>query len=237
MTRRRAGRSLRRWVAALALLALAAALILTWRFTPLGDALSPRRIADRLDVIETSSWAPLYFIAAFLIGGLVMFPVTVLSAATAIVFPPWKAAPISLTGILLSAALLHWIGARFLRKPGRDLLGRTLRKLREALHDHSIVTIATLRMTPIAPFSLVNLAAGAVGVRLSDYMLGSALGLAPGLTMMCLFGRQVRAFWKDPSAWAVFIAAGITLAWIALSLLLQRWIAQRKCAGARASRA
>jgi phospholipase D1/2 len=74
-------------------------------------------------------------------------------------------------------------------------------------------------------------------VRLSDYMLGSALGLAPGLTMMCLFGRQVRAFWKDPSAWAVFIAAGITLAWIALSLLLQRWIAQRKCAGARASRA
>jgi uncharacterized membrane protein YdjX (TVP38/TMEM64 family) len=213
--------------AILVLVLAVVALALLWNFTPLREVLTPERIAKKLEIVEKSDWAPLYFLAAFVVGGLVMFPVTVMSAATAITFPPYKAAPISFTGILLSAALLHWLGARFLKKPVRKMLGETLHKVDAALKDKSILTIATLRMMPIAPFTLVNLAAGSMGVKFSDYMFGTALGLAPGLTMMCIFGRQVRAFWNHPSITKALVGVAIIIVWIGVSVVLQRWMSRR----------
>jgi phospholipase D1/2 len=204
--------------------AIAAALALAWRFTPLADALEPRHIAERLETIEQLEWSPFAFVAAYVIGGLVMFPVTVMSAATAIVFPPLKAASVSFTGIMLSAALLHWLGARFIKGRIKKTLEGTIERVDKALNDRGIITIATIRMIPLAPFTLVNIAAGAIGVRFRDYMLGTALGLAPGITMVCFFGRQVRAFWHDPNLKTVLLVIGIGVVWIGMSLLLQRWV-------------
>jgi phospholipase D1/2 len=204
--------------------AIAAALALAWRFTPLADALEPRHIAERLENIEQLEWSPFAFVAAYVIGGLVMFPVTVMSAATAIVFPPLKAASVSFTGIMLSAALLHWLGARFIKGRIKKTLEGTIERVDKALNDRGIITIATIRMIPLAPFTLVNIAAGAIGVRFRDYMLGTALGLAPGITMVCFFGRQVRAFWHDPNLKTVLLVIGIGVVWIGMSLLLQRWV-------------
>jgi uncharacterized membrane protein YdjX (TVP38/TMEM64 family) len=212
--------------------AIAAALALVWRFTPLAEALEPRHVAERLESIEKFSWSPFAFVAAFVIGGLVMFPVTVLSAATAVVFPPLKAVAVIFTGFMLSAALLHWLGARFIKGRLRKALDGTIDRVERALTDRSIITIATIRMIPLAPFTLVNIAAGVIGVRFRDYMLGTALGLAPGVTMICFFGRQVRAFWRDPNLKTVLLVAGIGIAWIGVSLLLQRWVSHRRHATA-----
>ena len=85
---------------------------------------------------------------------------------------------------------------------------------------------------PIAPFTLVNLAAGAMSVKFSDYMLGTALGLAPGLTMMCIFGRQVRAFWNHPSITKALVGVAIALVWIGVSVMLQRWMSRRNAVAA-----
>ena len=201
-----------------------------WQLVP---AVNPQSVLARLEAIETHSWSPLFFVVAYVVGGLVMFPVTLLSAATATIFVPLKAVAISFTGILLSAALLHWIGARALRGQVRAALGPTAKKVDEAFGDRSIVTIALIRMVPLAPFTLVNLAAGSLGVRFRDYMLGTALGLAPGITVVCLFGRQVRAFWREPSLTPVLIVSAIVIGWIGFSILLQRWLPKRKPVRAR----
>lgn len=207
---------------------LVAGLAAVWKFTPLADSIDPGRIAHRLESVEKYPWSPFAFIAAYVLGGLVMFPVTVMSAATAIIFPPLKAVSVSFTGIMLSAALLHWIGARWIGKGFRKAFGSTIEKVDQALSDRGIITIATLRMIPLAPFTLVNIAAGAAGVSFKDYMLGTALGLLPGVTVICFFGRQVRAFWENPSMSGVLVAVGIGAAWIGVSLVLQRWVASRK---------
>jgi phospholipase D1/2 len=201
---------------------------LAWRYTPLGEALDPQHIAEQLKTIEQTAWAPFAFVGAFVVGGLVIFPVTVLSAASAIIFPPLKAAAVSFTGIMLSAALLYALGAHYIKGGLRKALGRTIERVDQALSDRGVVTVATVRMIPLAPFTLVNLAAGAVGVGFRDYMLGTALGLAPGITMICFFGRQVRAFWEDPTLNGVLIVCGVLVVWIALSLTLQRWISHRR---------
>ncbi|HEU4625805.1 MAG TPA: VTT domain-containing protein [Steroidobacteraceae bacterium] len=203
-------------------------LALAWRFTPLADYLEPQHMAKRLETLQKLPGAPFYFVAAFVIGGLVMFPVTVLSASTAIVFAPYIAAPVSFSGILLSAALLHWLGARLIGPQAHKALGPTIQRVDEALADRGIVTIAAIRMMPIAPFTLVNLAAGAIAVPFRDYMLGTILGIAPGTILVCLFGRQVREFWRHPSGQGIALVIGVAIVWIAVSLSLQRWASHRR---------
>jgi phospholipase D1/2 len=212
------------------LIALAAVgiVVLVWQLTPLADVAKPQRLARMLDSVEDHRWAPLIFVGAYLVGGLVAFPVTVLGAAVAITLPPLKAVPVAFTGIMLSAALHHWIGARFFREKAGSRLTGIRQKLEEAMTDQSIVTLAALRMVPIAPFTFVNVAAGAIGVRFRDFMLGTALGLAPSITIVCLFGRQVRQFWKDPSGTGVALIVAVGLAWIGLAFCLQRFVARRK---------
>jgi phospholipase D1/2 len=194
-------------------------------------------MAKRLEALQRLPGAPFFFVAAFVIGGLVIFPVTVMSASTAIVFPPLIAASISFSGIILSAALLHWLGARLIGPRARQALGATIQRVDEALADRGVVTIAAIRMVPLAPFSLVNLAAGAVGVSFRDYMLGTMLGIAPGTILVCLFGRQVRQFWQHPSGHGIALVAAVVVVWVAVSLGLQRWASHRRRARSTATTA
>jgi uncharacterized membrane protein YdjX (TVP38/TMEM64 family) len=217
--------------------ALVVGALLVWKLTPLAELAKPERIAKWLDTVEQYRWAPLIMIGAYLAGGLVMFPVTVLGAAVAITFPPWKAAPVALIGILLSAGLHHWLGARFLKDRTSERLGRIREKLEEILTDQGIVTLAALRMVPIAPFTLVNLAAGVMGVRFRDFLVGTALGVAPSITLLSLFGRQVRAFWRDPSGTGVALIVAVAIAWIGLAFALQRFVAYVRHRGGGAKHA
>jgi uncharacterized membrane protein YdjX (TVP38/TMEM64 family) len=203
-------------------------LALVWRLTPLSEILRPSRLAKELELFERFAFAPLIVVGAYVLGGLVAFPVTVMSASVALIFPPLKAVSMSLTGMLSSAALLYWIGRRLLRGRLKTALGSTVKRLEENLTDQGIVTMAALRMTPIAPFTLVNIAAGVMGIRFRDYMLGTLLGLAPGALLICLFGNRVRAFWRHPSGHDMGIAIGVGVVWVAIIIALQRWAARHR---------
>jgi phospholipase D1/2 len=209
---------------------------LVWLFTPLGELARPQEIVKRLETIDQSPWAPFIFVGIYLVGGLVMFPVTVLGAAVAIIFTPLKAVAVSFTGITLSAALHHWIGSRFLRKRAPASLKRIRERLDEALEDKSVITIAALRMVPIAPFTLVNLVAGCMDIRRRDFILGTALGLAPSITVVCLFGRQVRAFWKNPTTSSVLMIGAVLLAWVCVAIGMQWFVSRHKKGHATRSR-
>ena len=216
-----------RFMIVLAVCAVAAAVALAWRFTPLSTIVRPDRIAAWLDNFEGSPWSPVIVISVYVIGGFVMLPVTMLSAATAMVFHPLIAAPISFTGAMLSAATLYGVGARLLRGRARKAFGPTIDRLDRALVGRGVVAVAAVRTVPLAPFTLVNMAAGSLGVRFRDYLLGTAIGLAPGVIVTSIFGRQVRSLWQHPTSARVLGIAGIILAWIVLSLVLQRWITRR----------
>jgi uncharacterized membrane protein YdjX (TVP38/TMEM64 family) len=218
-------------LAAVAAVAILATLL--WRFTSVAELVDPERLARQLDDLQQSPWAPFAFAAAFPVLGLIVFPVTALSALVAFLFPPHIAIAISFSGIMMSAALLHWLGTRF-EKTVRSSLGSAVTKVDEALSDHGIVTIAAIRMIPLAPFTFVNLVAGALGVPFRDYMLGTALGLTPGMIIVSLFGKQAREFWHHPSTSGVLIGLGFALLWIGLTFGLQRWATKRHAGRPRA---
>jgi uncharacterized membrane protein YdjX (TVP38/TMEM64 family) len=144
------------------------------------------------------------------------------------VFSPWLAVSLSLAGSLSSAITLYGIGRSSMRETLTHAFGAHTDKLRRALDRSGIVAIATIRMVPIAPFTLVNLAAGAIEVRFRDYVLGTLLGVLPGTIALTAFGHQLREIIERPTLHNVGLLVAALAAWIVLSLALQRLVSRRR---------
>lgn len=148
-------------------------------------------------------------------------------AATALVFDAPMAIALSFTGVLANAAVTYAVGAWLVRGTLLAAFGRKLAKVSDALARRGVVAVAVIRMIPVAPFSLVNLAAGSMGVRFRDYMLGTALGVAPGVVALSIFGLQLREIFRNPTWTKVVLLVALLAAWIGLSFLLQSYLSRR----------
>jgi len=204
-------------VIALALLALT----LAWRFTPLAGMASPEAAGAFLGQVAQSYWGPLAVLGAFLIGGLIAFPVTILIAATAASFGPWLGFAYALVGALASAALTYGIGAMMGRDALQNILGRRLTDIRNKIARQGILAVAAIRLVPVAPFTLVNLVAGASGIGFTHYLVGTVLGLLPGLVLMSLLGSQIMRIIASPSPIEILAFLAIIAAWIATAFAIQ----------------
>lgn len=136
-------------------------LTLTWQYTPLNAFTEGGYVTGVISQNTQWKFAPLFAIAAFVLGGLVVFPVLVLIAATAAAFGPWLGIASSLAGVLLSASLLFMIGRFMGHKRLQSLMGTRALRIQNRIVGKGVVAVALIRMVPLAPFSLVNLLAGA----------------------------------------------------------------------------
>ena len=176
--------------------------------------------------------APAIVLAIFLVGGLLAFPVTLLIAATAATFGPWLGFAYAAAGAIASAVLTYGVGALIGRQALEDVLGPRLNRIRRAFTRRGVLAVATVRMVPIAPFTLVNLAAGASRIPLSDYVLGTMLGLLPGLILMSALGHQIFSILIEPTALNVVLFVLAVIAWIAVSLAVQALVTRLRSAKA-----
>lgn len=218
-------------LAVLGLIAALGGLALAWQYTSLRDFADVGFVSSVISRPAQSQFAPLLAIAAFVVGGLVVFPVLILIAATAAALGPWMGFASAGIGVLLSALTLFLIG-RFLGHVRlQRLLGRRAARIQRRVIDKGVVAVAMIRMVPIAPFSIVNLVAGASQLSLRDFMLGTALGMAPGIAVMAALGAQIADLARNASWGNVLLLALAIAAWIALCLGVQflvTWMAGRR---------
>ena len=154
-------------------------------------------------------------------AGLLAFPVTILIAATAAAFGPWLGFAYAGIGAIASAVVTYEVGRRLSKEALRDFLGPRLGRIRERIATEGIIAVATVRLVPLAPFTVVNLVAGASEIRLVDYVLGTLLGMAPGLIVMSALGHQLARILVDPTPTEFALLVGAVLAWIATAIGIQ----------------
>ena len=206
---------------------LLGALALAWRFTPLGEGLAFDRLIAFGAGLRDHPWAPLGIALAFIGGGLVAFPLLVLIAATALVFGPILGPLYALAGALLSAALTFAIGRKLGRETVRKLAGKRVNDLSRRLARRGLIAVAVVRLLPIAPFSVVNVVAGASHIRWSDFLLGTLIGLLPGVATMSFFvDRAVAAIRHPGIVTFVLLAAAVALI-VGLAFTLRRRLRNR----------
>jgi phosphatidylserine/phosphatidylglycerophosphate/cardiolipin synthase-like enzyme/uncharacterized membrane protein YdjX (TVP38/TMEM64 family) len=217
----------RRLIGIAAGVALLAALALAWQATPLGEWLSFDRLIAAGHALRDSAWAPAGVVLIYAAGGLVAFPLLVLIGATAMLFGPLLGAVYALMGAMASAALTFAIGRKLGRDTVRALAGRRVNELSRRLARRGLVTVAFVRMLPIAPFSIVNVVAGATHIRWSDFLLGTIIGLLPGITTMTFFVDRAIAAIRDPGADTFALLAIAAAVFVALVSVLRRKLRRR----------
>lgn len=203
-------------------LALVAALVSVWQFSPLAEFTDPQELKAVLNGLRGDPWAYLIVPLAFVVGSMVVFPITAMIAATAVVFPPTSAFFIALAGGILGSTANYLVGQSLGRVVLRRMMGKRLNKISRALARQGILTVVTLRIVPIAPFSLINLVAGASHIRFIDFMIGTLIGLLPGIATMTFVGHRLFALLEDPDAMDIVLVFLALAIWFGAGYLAQR---------------
>jgi uncharacterized membrane protein YdjX (TVP38/TMEM64 family) len=204
----------------LIMLGLAAA----WRWTPLGGWLDVQTLVAWAGQLRGHSAAAFIVIGAYLVGGVLFFPVTVLILATALIFELWAGFAYSLIGCHLSAAATYGLGALIGRETIMRLKDSRLNRLSRSLANYGVLTIISLRVVPVAPFTLINIVAGASHIRFRDFVLGTFLGMTPGITAISIFGHQLEVAIRDPNIESFAILGSVILVTALAALAVRRWL-------------
>lgn len=148
----------------------------------------------------------------YVIGGILFFPVTVLSLAVAAIFGPIWGPIYGIMGALLSSAILFGIGKVSGNAGLRKIGGPKVAAVDEKLKRSGIVGVAAIRMLPVAPFSLVNLVAGISSIGIIQFLIGTFLGMFPPMIAKGLVGDSIAQIWQNPSVETIsYLAGGIVL--------------------------
>jgi phosphatidylserine/phosphatidylglycerophosphate/cardiolipin synthase-like enzyme/uncharacterized membrane protein YdjX (TVP38/TMEM64 family) len=193
---------------------VAGALAVVWRYAGLSEIFSFERVVALGERVQESPWAPVVAILAYVAAGLLFLPLTLMIAVTAALFGPMEAIPISLAGALASGALTFGIGRRLERRVLHRIAGKRLSELARRLRRRGLLAVLLVRLLPVAPYTVVNLVAGASRIRWRDFLLGSALGLAPGLILTSTFVDRAIAAIVTPGS-ETFAMLALVLATIA----------------------
>ena len=229
------GRVRTRLVLIAAVIVALTAAALAWRYTPLSAWLDPARLIDAGETLSESPLAPLYVILVFVGAGLVLFPLTLLIGVCAIVFGPLLGAMYALAGATASGAVTFAIGRRLSRQVVRGLAGRRLNDLSRRLAKRGLLAIVFARIVPVGPYTIVNIVAGASRIHWRDFLLGTVIGLIPGVTIASVFMDRVVAAIRKPGIGTFALLAAVGVALIAIVLVLRGKLVARAEAAAGAA--
>jgi uncharacterized membrane protein YdjX (TVP38/TMEM64 family) len=212
---------LRAVVAVVVAVVLVLGLVLLWRLTPLSSLNAPALVHDLL----TGAAGPFVGVGVVVVGGLVFFPLTLLILQAGLVFPPFTAVVVSVLGAVLSSLLSYGIGWCVGPRVLTRVFGRQLLRTAARLDTRGVWATAGLRLLPVSPFTLVNLAAGAAHVRLAAFLAGTALGLLPAVFALTLIGHAlgsvVNGRWRIEIA-VIVVVAGLVASGVAALLIRHR---------------
>ncbi len=165
---------------------------------------------------------------AYTAASLLFVPVNLMIAATCAAFGGLIGFVYALAGSLLGATVAFGLGRGIGRDPVRRFAGRWVNAVSRRLNEHGLFAMTMLRLLPVAPFSVVNLVAGASEMRIRDFLLGSLIGMLPGLALMTVFGDRLGAWLRRPDTANLVVLIGVTLGVVALALVLRRWSKRRR---------
>lgn len=203
-----------------ALLLLLVALGVGWHWLEQSDWMSTQRLNAAIAYLGQWQREPWMFAAVILLYNallLLMFPLTVLVVATAVLFGTTWGFGYALLGTLSFSVLSYWVGHWLGREALMRYGGRHLRGLSGYLSKRGVRTMIVFNLLPIAPFIVTNMLAGAFHLRFRDYMLGSTLGIIPWLVSIIFLGSQLGALFNAGDHQEMVLAlAGVAVALVLL---------------------
>jgi uncharacterized membrane protein YdjX (TVP38/TMEM64 family) len=228
----------RLWPLALLLAALGAAWRLGLASELSWESLGRHQAALRAYVGAHPVLSPALYIGLYAAAVAVSLPVgALMTAAGGLFFGPWLGGAAAVAGATLGAASLFLIVRYALAGMVERKAGALIARVRPRLERDGFSYLLAMRLLPIVPFWLTNLAPALTGMRLAPYVLATLIGIAPATFVFAGIGAglaDVLAAGRRPDLSAAF-APGVLLplaGLAALSLAPVAWRALRRPADA-----
>lgn len=200
-----------------------------WQWAPVEKWLNVQELISQATLLQTTPWGLGLVLAGYTLGCVIAFPILALIIITALIFDPMIAFAYALIGTAAGAASTYAVGHTL----GRDTVkrytaGSQIERLSLLLAKRGIIAMAMVRWVPVAaPFTVVNMVAGASHIRFWDYMLGTLLGMLPVTLGLTLFADGIVGAFNDPQPANLVWVGAIVLVSTAVFFGFRRWIGKQ----------
>ena len=186
--------------------------------------------AVREFVAESGSIAPVLFVLTYATLTVVLVPGAILTTTGGLLFGIAAGSLLTIIGATLGATTAFLIA----RATGRDAVDRLasgrVATVDEWLGQRGFLAVFSMRMVPLVPFNMSNYAAGVTAIRLRDFVLGTSLGIIPGVVVYTIIGARA----DDPAS-PLFLGAVAAL--VVLAIAGGLWLRRRRSTGGTAATA
>ena len=204
-----------------------------WQFTPLAAYLDGNLITGWAREAGREWWVPVLTVLAFTPASYVMFPRPLITLFAVIAFGPIWGFVCAMLGIQLAAWSSYVAGQ--LLDPGtvRRIAGAKLERILQVLRRRGLLAMTALRLVPLAPFAVEGVVAGAIRMRLWEFLLGTAIGILPGTLTSTVFGDQLQVWMEDPDRINYWLIALVLSLLGGATWFVRRWLLSASTASSR----
>ena len=209
---------------------VAVVLALLWTHTPLAEWVTRENAVQLADWFGDRWWAPVIVIAAYTPASFIMFPRWIITMTAVLAFGPWHGFVYGFIGIIIAGVVTFLPGRLVERETIRRIAGRKLKPVTQFMERKGLIAVTLVRLVPIAPFPIVNLVMGAMRVKLWHFVLGTFLGMLPGMLAATVLSDQLAAALEDPTRVNFWVIAAAVLVLVACAFFGQRYVRRHSAA-------
>jgi uncharacterized membrane protein YdjX (TVP38/TMEM64 family) len=165
---------------------------LVWRYTPLAAWYTVENITAWVDRFAENWWAPVLIVLAYTPASIVMFPAAAHHACGGACVRGGARFRLRASGHPACGFPRIRSRAALDRTTVRRIVGERLNRIADAVRRGGLPAMTAIRLVPVAPFIVVNIAAGAIRIRYWHFAAATALGMVPGALVATLLGDQLK---------------------------------------------
>ena len=203
------------------LLVLAIAIVLMFGIFALGVPHSPQGFRDAVGGLGFA--APVLFGLAWALLTPALASGTLLAIGAGLAFGVVVGSAVGLVGATVGGLIAFAIARRFGRSAVEQLMGERVRRIQNRLERRGFLTVASARMAPGVPATLLNYGCGLSRVRVRDFVGGSLVGGAPRIVAYAALGASGGDLSSAPALVGAGLVALMTLA-VGLGALRRRFL-------------
>jgi uncharacterized membrane protein YdjX (TVP38/TMEM64 family) len=147
------------------------------------DFLSVKRISRGVELAHSNKWITALFYLIFVFGVMAL-PITLFPIVGGILCHFWLALPLNVLAATSGAWFSFLITRRFGRRAVEPFLRGKIKSWEQFSSQQGFKTIFLLRLVGVPPFIVSNYALGLSGVSHDDFLLGTAFGILPWMSIV-----------------------------------------------------
>ncbi len=191
-------------------------------FSPLTNYLNIEFFTSIINSIKGSPYAPIIFIALYILAVVLLVPGLALTLLAAPIFGLWQGilyvVIASNIGCSISFFISRFLGKDFVLKLFKG--NKLFEKVNSKIEKNGLIYMFYLRLIPVFPFNLVNYAPGVTSIKYSHYAIATFFGMLPGTSIYCYAAYTASDIKENPLG--IIIAISILILFTVITTIISK---------------